>query len=141
MCMVVYIASHDPLPLIAWQQDSPAFNVTELTEHERPVVCHLSLPHVRQTGSHTGCGCGFNEGREYPQAYDDSVAERVNALESSSRLARYVREHRVVEIYSYWSGHEGEPKKFERHIRPDDLVAPAFFFREREFLVVDDTAA
>ena len=30
MCMVVYIASREPLPLIPWQQDAPAFNVAEL---------------------------------------------------------------------------------------------------------------
>lgn len=141
MCMVAYIASREPLPLIPWQQDSPAFNVTELTEHAQPVVRHLSLPHVRQAGSHTGCGCGFNEGREHPQVYDDPVAERADALESSSKLARYVREHRVAQIYSCWSGDEGEPKEFERHIRPDDLVAPEFFFRERELLVVDHDVA
>ncbi len=137
MCMVAYIASREPLPLIPWRQDSPAFNVTELTEHEQPVIRHLSPPHVRQAGSHTSCGCGFNEGREHPQVYDDPVAERADALESSSRLARYVREHRVEQIYSCWSGDESEPKEFERHIRPDDLVAPEFFFRERELLVID----
>jgi hypothetical protein len=135
--MVAYITSRAPLPLIPWRQDSPAFNVTELTEHEQPVVRHLSLPYVRQAGSHTGCGCGFNEGREHPQVYDDPVAERADALESSSQLARYVRAHRVEQIYSCWSGDEGEPKQFERHIRPDDLVAPEFFFRERELLVID----
>ncbi|MCW5558106.1 MAG: hypothetical protein KIT22_09795 [Verrucomicrobiae bacterium] len=135
--MVAYIASRSPLPLIAWQKDAPAFNVTELTEHEQLVLRHLSLPHVRQAGSHTYCGCGFNEGREYPEIDEGPVAERAAALESLSQLARYVREHRVEQIYSCWSGDENEPKKFERHIRPDDLVAPGFFFRERELLVVD----
>ncbi len=139
--MVAYIASREPLPLIPWQQDLPAFNVTELTERERPVVRHFSLPHVRQVGSHTHCGCGFNEGREHPQVYDDPVAERAAALESSSQLARYVREHRIEQIYSCWSGDEGEPKEFERHIGPGDLVAPEFFFRERELLVIDGNVA
>src|SRR5437660_1073701 len=56
MCMVAYIASRSPLPLIPWQQDAPVFNVTELTEHEHSVLRHLALPHVRQAGSHTRCG-------------------------------------------------------------------------------------
>ena len=81
---------------------------------------------------------GFNEGREYPQVYDDPVAERADAMESSSQLARYVHEHRVEQIYSCWTGDENEPKEFERHIKPDDLLAPKFFFRERELLVVGD---
>ena len=135
--MVVYIASRTSLPLVPFQEDAPGFNVTELNAHEQPVRQHFTLPHVVQAGSHTSCGCGFNEGREHPEVYDDPVAERSDALESSSRLANYVREHRVEQIYSCWSGDENQPKQFERRIKPDDLVAPEFFFRERELLVVD----
>jgi hypothetical protein len=140
--MVVYISSRSPLPLIPWQQDAPAFNVTELTAHEEPVRRLLSLPLVRQAGSHTSCGCGFNEGREHPEVYDDPAAERADAVRSSSQLARYVREHHVEQIYSCWSGDEGEPQAFERRVTPDALVAEDFFFRERELLIVDhDNAA
>ena len=135
--MVAYLASRSLLPLIPWQQDAPAFNVTDLTEHEESVRRHLALPHVRQAGSHTSCGCGFNEGREHPEAYEDPAAERADALESSARLARYVRLHRVEQIYSCWSGDEGEPQAFERHITPEALVAEDFFFRERELLIID----
>ena len=39
------------------------------------------------------------------------------------------------------SGDESEPKEFERRIRLEDLVAPEFFFRERELLYVDDDMA
>ncbi|MCE9555454.1 MAG: hypothetical protein K8T91_19070 [Planctomycetes bacterium] len=137
MCIVVYIASRRPLPLIPWKQDAPAFNVTELTEQEQAVGRHLALPHVLQAGSHTSCGCGFNEGREHPEVYDDPAAERADALESSARLVRYVREHRVEQIYSCWSGDEGEPKESERRITLEALMAEDFFFREREFLIVD----
>ncbi len=139
--MVAYIASRSPLSLIPWQQDAPAFNVTELTEHEQAVCRHLALPHVHQAGSHTSCGCGFNEGREYPEAYDDPAAERAHALESSTRLARYVREHHVEQVYSCWSGDEGEPQAFERRVTPEALVAEDFFFRERELLTIDYDAA
>lgn len=139
--MVAYIASRSPLPLIPWQQDAPAFNVTELTEHEQPVLRHLALPHVRQAGSHTSCGCGFNEGREYPETSFDPEAERADALESSRRLARYVREHRVEQIYSCWSGDEGEPQAFDRRVTPEALVAPDFFFREKELLTIDYDSA
>ena len=141
MCMVAYIASRSPLPLIEWQKEAPAFNVSDLTEHEQPVRSHFALPHIRQAGSHTGCGCGFNVGREYPQAYDDPVAERADAMKSSAQLVDYIREHHVEQIYSCWSGDESQPKEFERHIKPDDLIAPDFFFRERELLFVDYVAA
>lgn len=137
MCMVAYIGSRSPLPLIPFQESAPAFNVTEITEQEQAVLVHLALPHVRQVGSHTSCGCGFNEGREHPEVYDDPAAERAGALESSARLAQYVREHRVEQIYSCWSGDEAEAQEFERHVTPADLVAENFFLRERELLVID----
>lgn len=141
MCLVVYVASHSPLPLTPLPPGPPAFNVTRLTQYEEPVRRHFTLPEVRQAGSHTGCGCGFNEGREHPEAYADPTAERADALVSSARLRQYVREHQVRQIYSCWSGDEGEPQQFERRIKPDDLAAGDFFFRERELLLVDHDPA
>lgn len=137
MCMVVYIASSSPLPLVPWRDDAPAFNVTALSEHEERVRSHFSLPHVRCAGSHTSCGCGFNEGR-HP---DTDPKERIAALESSAQLARVVREHRVGQVYSCWSGDEGEPQEFARRIAPEALVADDFVFRERELLTIDNHAA
>ena len=58
-------------------------------------------------------------------------------MESSARLALYVREHRVEQIYSCWSGDEGEPMEFERRLTPEALVADEFFFRERELLTIE----
>jgi hypothetical protein len=141
MCMVVFIASLSPLPLIPWQQDRPAFNVADLTEHEERVRSHFSFPHVRCAGSHTQCGCGFNEGREHPQVYHDPAKERAAALVSSAQLARYVREHHIEQIYSCWSGDEGELQEFERRITPDALTVENFFFRERELFSIDHEAA
>ena len=53
------------------------------------------------------------------------------------QLARYVRQHRVEQIYSCWSGDESEPQEFERRVTPEDLVAEEFSFRERELLIID----
>jgi hypothetical protein len=139
--MVVYIASLAPLPLVPWQQDAPAFNVTELTAGESKVCRHFSLPNIRQAGSHTSCGCGFNEAREYPEVHDDPVAERADALESSVHLAQYICKHRVAQVYSCWSGDEAEPREFERTIAPDVLVSERFFFRERELLTIEHSSS
>jgi hypothetical protein len=141
MCMVVFIASRSPLPLIPWQQDAPAFNVAGLSEPEERVRRHFSLPHVRYAGSHTQCGCGFNEGRGHPEVYNDPAKERATALASSKQLACYVREHRVEQIYSCWSGDEGEPRQFERCITPDALTGDDFFFREKELFSIEYDAA
>jgi len=137
MCMVIFMASRSPLPLIPWQPDTPAFNVADLSEHEERVRRHFSVPHVRYAGSHTQCGCGFNEGRKNPECYDDPAKDRVAALASSTQLARYVREHHVEQIYSCWSGDEAEPQKFERQITPEALIVEDFFFREREFFNIN----
>ena len=115
----------------------PAFHVSDLSGNEERVRSHFSLPHVRYAGSHTKCGCGFNEGREYPQAYDDPSKERATALVSSALLARYIREHHVEQIYSCWSGEEDLPQEFERHITPDTLMDENFFFRQKELLNID----
>lgn len=48
------------------------------------------------------------------------------ALESSARLAQYVRAHRVEQVFSCWSGDEGK-----------ELVAEDFLFVERELLNID----
>jgi hypothetical protein len=134
MCLVIYVAAPTQLPLIPWDQNAPAFNVTELMPSEEPVRRHLAQPHVRQAGSHTGCGCGFNEGRQYGTS--DDVDERTAAIESASELARYVTEHRVEHLYSCWNGDEGEPQESVRKIKAHQLFAPDFYFRERELLVI-----
>lgn len=131
--MVVYIAARAELPLVAFRKEAPGFNVTELSDHEMAVGRHFSLRHIRQAGSHTSCGCGFNEGRQYPEVYDDAEAERRDALRSSAELVKYIREHQVEEVYSCWSGDEGEAKVFDREVAPEEFLEDGFFFREREY--------
>ena len=135
--MAIYIAARSPLPLIPLQQDAPAFNVTALTAYEEPVCRHFTLQYICQAGSHTGCGCGFNEGREYPEVYSNLATERAAALQSSAQLARYVREHQIEQIYSCWSGDESKPQESLRSVTPDALLDEAFFFRERELLTIN----
>ena len=140
MCIAVYVAAHSPLPLIAFDERTPAFNVSALADQEQIVSRHLNFPWVRHAGSHTGCGCGFNEGREYPPVDADPIAERSDSLESSGQLVQYVRNHRVEAIYSCWSGDEEEPQEFGRRISPADLLAEDFYFREKELLVIEHEA-
>ena len=63
MCMMIYIASDRPLPLIDWQDEFPAFHVRELREEEMAVRTHFKKPYVYYAGSHEGCGCGFAYGQ------------------------------------------------------------------------------
>lgn len=135
MCLVVFIASRSPLPLVPWNPQLPAFNVTVLSPHEERVRAHFALPYVASAGSHTGCGCGFNYGRQYPDFEEDSQ-DRAQALESSALLARFMNEHQVEQIYSCWSGDEAEPKVSDKKFLPETLVATEFFFQEKELLTI-----
>src|SRR4051794_40250527 len=116
MCMVVYIASRLPLPLVPFRQDAPGFNVTELEEYEQPVRQHFTVPHIVQAGSHPGWGFGIKEGPGQPGAYDGPTAEGAEGLRFTSQLPQDVREHHVEQIFSCWSGDESEPPEFERRI-------------------------
>jgi hypothetical protein len=139
MCLVVYLAGSSPLPLIPFQQDAPAFNVTELTDAEQVVRSKFASPFVVCAGSHTQCGCGFNEGRTRPYRDVDPDEQRAT-LESASRLVSYLREHGVQQLYACWSGDEGEPVESERRIRVEELLASDFVLQEREMLTLLDGA-
>ena len=59
MCLMVYIASDKPLPLIDWNENKRAFNVTDLSKYEKNVETQFKYTNVYNAGSHLGCGCGF----------------------------------------------------------------------------------
>lgn len=137
MCMVVYVGSRSPLPLIPWLEAERAFNVSELTEHEEAVRTHFKMSNVRHAGSHTRCGCGFNEWRNTGDEVREIWGRSDGARASFDRLVSYLREHRVESIYSCWSGDEGMHRLLARQIKPDDLMEPFFQFQERELLTLD----
>ena len=122
-----------PLPLIPWRESERAFNVTELTEHEEVVRTHFKVANVRQAGSHTQCGCGFNEG----DGVQESLSKSDEAKVSIARLVSYLREHRVGAIYSCWSGDEGKHRLLARRIKPEELMDAYFQFQERELLTLN----
>jgi GGDEF domain-containing protein len=82
--MALYIASDTPLPLIqqreiskdamsspTWPREAQRFHTAQLRPEQDAVRSHFSLSHVLYAGSYEGCGCGFNFGREYPDAEGD----------------------------------------------------------------------
>jgi len=135
--MVVYVGSRLPLPLIPWRESERSFNVTELTEPVKSVRTHFKVAIVRNAGSHTQCGCGFNEWRNTGDEAQEIWGKSDEAKVSIARLVSYLREHRVESIYSCWSGDEGKHRLLARRIKPDDLTDPYFQFQERELLTLD----
>jgi hypothetical protein len=100
------------------------------------VRSHFSHPHVLYAGSYEGCGCGFNYGRQYPEAEDDTEHLRA-ARESVTELVRYVRDSRVREIYCCWFDDESKPMVQQRTVKSELLASPDLVFGERELLVID----
>jgi hypothetical protein len=142
MCMVVYVASDYPLPMLAWDQTNPQFHVTELSERTEPVRRHFTKPCVYYVGSHEMCGCGFQYG-EY-EGYEEE-ADLPAKRESRRRLAEFLSvalQHQpAVEVYACWDGDEGLAPDHTGRVRPSELVQSRTFFREREFLVVSEQGA
>ena len=114
MCLALYIATDQALPLVPWDAERPALHLQEAVFHPRnPLTDFLSKPLIYSVGSHQGCGCGFAddalEGDQARQALVD-------------HLAAALRENAEVEVYVCWSGEEGQPPKLRRHARPDDFA-------------------
>src|SRR5829696_3612944 len=103
MCMVVYVAADTPLPLIPWDERTPAFHVTELRPEVAAVRAHFSKPYVYYAGSHEGCGCGFSYGW-----WNDDAELNARNRETVRQLGAYLdaatRAAGPIELYACWSG-------------------------------------
>ena len=98
------------------------------------VRAHFSTPHVLFAASYEGCSCGFNYGRGDNSEYEDDEEQLLAARESVAELVRYVREHRVKELYACWFNDEALPQESERWVTVDDLSSPTFVFIQKQLL-------
>ena len=137
--MALYFASDKALTLIPWSADAPAFHVTELKQEQKRVRAQFSHPHVYYVGSHEGCGCPLNYGREYPE-HEDDPTELAAAHECVARLSAFLRESRVPQVYACQFDEEHHPREHERSVTPEQLRASDFVFRDRELLEVHHAA-
>jgi hypothetical protein len=139
MCLVVYLASDRPLPLISWDENARGFHVTELTgEKDEPVRVQFTQPHVYYAGSHTICGCGFNYGQD-PLAEDDpeELALRARTLSAmSDYLASAVANGGTIELFACWEGDQAAVPEHRRELAPDAFRSSDFVLQEKELIVV-----
>ncbi len=130
--MVLYIGAEEPLPLLAWDESSPAFHVQDLDSQVLAVRRQLAVPHVYYAGSHQGCGCGFQLG-EYPDPNDEEAPAN---RESLRQLADYVEAQIAVgnrlQFFACWSGDEAAVAEHRRVVKVGDLRSDAFYFLEKE---------
>jgi hypothetical protein len=145
MCMMVYVASDHALPTtLAWDQANPGFHVIELPADREAVRGQFSKPFVYYTGSHEGCGCGFQCDGGYEGAEEDADLLLVRR-ESRSRLADFLsvalQRQPEVELFACWDGDEAAEPEHRGRVRPAALLRERPSFRERELLVVSETGA
>ncbi len=144
MCLMVYIAASEPLPLIEWREEARTFHVTELTHaNDEQVRGQFSKPHVYYVGSHTICGCGFNYG-QYPEAEDDpeEIALRQRSMRDLSEyLQHQLSRTGTIELFACWDGDQGAPPEHGRDLTPALLLGDDFVFLEKERSIIRDDAA
>jgi hypothetical protein len=139
MCMVVYVASEVPLATSEWSAQAPGFHVTPVGDADA-VLARFSKPFVYYTGSHQGCGCGFQLNEYFTS--DADRAEQDAVRESRRRLADFLADALTrqpeVELFACWDGSESQEPVIRERIRPQDLLGARTRFEEGEFLVVSN---
>lgn len=137
MCVMIYLASDDPLPTQVWDQSNPRFQIDEVSEPPESIRRHFTKKRIYSAVSHEGCGCGFQWG-EF-EGCEDEVELRAKQ-ESRRRLAEYISEaleHQpAVEVYACWDCDQAMPAEQTKRVRPEYLVRESTYFRERELLVI-----
>ena len=140
MCMAVYIAADEPLAIVPWNEDHPAFYLASVDPSDSPVLVQFTKPHVAYAGSHEGCGCGFQYG-EYPEFRepDEAVARRASLDQFAAYLAAETTRIGPIELYACWEGDQAAPVEHRRALTPVDLRSEDFFFLQKEFSLVTAT--
>lgn len=127
MCLAVYIASDHELPIIAWDETSPAFYTIDLSK-DSGVKRQFTLTNVAYAGSSEGCGCGFSK--------DGEVGEELATVEENyRRLADYIKGLQAagasIQLFSCWEGDPASKPEFYETIRGSDLITKNFDFKEK----------
>ena len=142
MCLLVFAAANEPLPLIpyrhgpddslseTWPEHAQRLCAETITESESAVRARFTGAHVIRLGSYDNCGCGFDT----DNAEQDDAHAAAATRESIAALARYVMDHGVTELYACWSGDEGLDAVGVREMRCADPAASPLVPAERELV-------
>jgi hypothetical protein len=138
MCLMVYLAADEPLPLVAWNDTEPAFHVAATAPDEERVRTMFSKEHVVYAGSYEGCGCGFQYGEVSAQSVDplERKKRRRSLDELGAYLSRELPRVGPIEIYVCWDGDQDSLPEHRRNLTPASLKAETFFFMRKELSTV-----
>jgi hypothetical protein len=127
MCLLLYIASDRPLPLVPAGKQNPMFSVSPLPRRARAVTDQFTKPHIYLAGSHTGCGCGFENPQDrHGVDLGFDAAEIAAGRESRRQLAVYLRGALTgrdsLEVFACWVGEENRPTNRRVELTPEQLI-------------------
>ena len=146
MCMVVFAASDEALPIVP-SEKSFLFQAHSLMTGSKPVLRLFSKPYVYDLTSVGGCACGFAYGHydlevlsepDVPNEVKESAeANHRMSIESVGLLQEFLRGAMgTAEVYSCWSGDEKDEPETHLDVKLDHFGGEEFHFVERQFLVV-----
>jgi hypothetical protein len=141
MCWVLYLASDVALPAIAWQQETPAFNVEAIPRAESPVSRQFSRRYLYSVGSHTRCGCGFDRDQANPR-HSEELADAERSLESLHvYLQQAVGLAGELELYACWDGDQAADADHRWALTPADVNPSMRWFPDRTYATISGQTA
>jgi hypothetical protein len=125
MCLALYLAASQELPVIGWDDTKPAFHVIRLPKNAEGVRKHFRSDYVYYAGSHQGCSCAFNYEHEY-----DSIIELRNYLRNALICVDQ------VEMFACQTGAEEQEKQHAVVASPEGIALAEFYFKDGQHLVI-----
>ena len=125
MCLALYLAASQELPVIAWDDAKPAFHVIRLPQSAESVRKHFRSEYVYYAGSAQGCSCAFNYEHEY-----DSIVGLRNYLRNALICVN------EVEMFSCQTGAEERDAQHALITSPEGIALAEFFFKDGQYLVI-----
>ena len=125
MCLALYLAASQELPIIAWDHSNPAFHVIRLPKNAEGVRKHFRSDYIYYAGSEQGCSCAFNYEHEY-----DAILELKNYLRNALICVS------KVEMFACQTGSEEREKQHAHTTSPEGIALAEFYFKDGHYLVI-----
>jgi hypothetical protein len=125
MCLALYLAASQELPVIAWNDANPAFHVIRLPKSAEDVRKHFRSEYVYYAGSQQGCSCAFNYEHEY-----DAILELRNYLRNALICVN------EVEMFACHAGAEEQDTQHTMITSPNGIALAEFFFKDGQYIVI-----
>jgi hypothetical protein len=125
MCLALYLAGSQELPVIPWNETTKGFHVLHLPQSAEAVRKQFRSTYVYYVGSAQGCSCAFNYEHEY-----DSIVE----------LRDYLRNALIcvdeVEMFACQAGSEAMDRQHSGTVSPEGIALAEFLFKDGQYLVI-----